>query len=172
MQRPAPEPWMRGPVDGVAPLLQPVAHSLIYVREELHRVLPGVPDGQLWSRPASLGSIGFHVRHIAGSLDRLFTYARDETLSDAQFAALKAEGDPATPPPDASALLAVADAALDQAMAQVRATDPATLADRRVVGRLKLESTVIGLLFHAVEHAQRHVGQIVTLARLGGAAVR
>lgn len=157
---------MRGPVEGFAPLLQPVAHSLLYVREELHRVLPGVTDAQLWARPAGVGSIGFHVRHIIGSLDRLCTYARGESLSAEQLAALKAEGEPGTPPPNVATLLALADAALDTAMAQVRGTDPSTLADRRVVGRLRLESTVVGLLFHSAEHAQRHVGQIVTMARL------
>lgn len=161
-----PEPWMRGPVEGVAPLLQPVAHSLTYVREELHRALPGVAEQHLWARPADLGSIGFHVRHIASSLDRLCTYARDEVLSPEQLAALKSDGEPGTPPPDVSTLLALADGALDKAMAQVRQTDAATLTDIRVVGRLRLQSTVIGLLFHAAEHAQRHVGQIVTLSRM------
>jgi hypothetical protein len=161
-----PEPWMRGPVEGVPPLLQPVAHSLVYVREELQRVLPPLSVDQVWACPAGVGSIGFHVRHIAGSIDRLFTYARGEALSAEQLAALKSEREPGTPPPDVPALLALADAALDRAMAQVRATDQSTLADRRVVGRLRLESTVIGLLFHGAEHAQRHVGQIVTTARV------
>ena len=31
-------------------------------------------------------------------------------------------------------------------------------------------STVIGLLFHAAEHTQRHAGQIATASRLGLAA--
>jgi hypothetical protein len=34
--------------------------------------------------------------------------------------------------------------------------------DERLVGRLKLPSTVVGLLFHAAEHTQRHVGQAAT----------
>jgi uncharacterized damage-inducible protein DinB len=163
---------MRGPVDGVPALLQPVAHSLIFVREELHRVLPALAPAQLWTCPAGAASIGFHVRHVAGSLDRLFTYARGEALSEAQRAALKAEAEPGAPPADAASLLAAADAQIDLAMSQLRGTPAEALLERRGVGRLQLPSTVLGLLFHAAEHAQRHVGQVVTTARVvssGGA---
>ncbi len=162
----APEPWMRGPVDGVPPLLQPVAHSLIFAREELHRVVAPLAARQLWARPSGAASIGFHVCHLAGALDRLLTYARGESLSAEQREALKSEGSPGDVPPDAATLLARADAALDHAMAQVRATAEQALLEPRGVGRQQLPSTVLGLLFHAAEHAQRHVGQIVTTARL------
>jgi uncharacterized damage-inducible protein DinB len=109
---------------------------------------------------------------VAGSLDRLFTYARGEALSEAQRAALKAEAEPGAPPADAASLLAAADAQIDLAMSQLRGTPAEALLERRGVGRLQLPSTVLGLLFHAAEHAQRHVGQVVTTARVvssGGA---
>ena len=160
-----PEPWMRGPVEGIPPLLQPVAHSLVFVREELQRVLPPLSADQVWARPAGGASIGFHVRHVAGSLDRLFTYARGDALSAEQRAALKSEAEPGSPPADATRLLGDVDAALDRAMAQLRAIPEASLLQPRGVGRQQLPSTVIGLLFHGAEHAQRHVGQVVTTAR-------
>jgi uncharacterized damage-inducible protein DinB len=159
---------MRGAVEGVPPLLQPVAHSLIYVREELQRLLPPLATDRLWDRPAGAASIGFHVRHLAGSLERLFTYARGESLSAEQLAALKTEGHAGEPPADASTLLAHAEAVIERAMAQLRAMSETTLVEPRTVGRKQLPSTVIGLLFHAAEHAQRHLGQIVTTAMVLG----
>jgi uncharacterized damage-inducible protein DinB len=163
---------MRGAIEGVPALLQPVAHSLIHVREELARVLAGLPTERLWARPAGVASIGFHVRHLAGSLDRLFTYARGEALSGTQLIALKTEADPGTPAADAASLLRAALAGVERALSQVRDTREETLLQPRGVGRQRLPSTVVGLLFHAAEHAQRHLGQIATTARFvsaGGA---
>jgi uncharacterized damage-inducible protein DinB len=108
--------------------------------------------------------VGWHVRHAAGSLDRLTTYARGAALDDAQRAALAAE--PTVGGADAATLGALFDAQVERALAQLRATDAATLTDAREVGRARLPSTVLGLLFHAAEHTQRHVGAIVTTARL------
>jgi uncharacterized damage-inducible protein DinB len=157
-----PEAWLRGPVAGVPALLQPVAHSLVQCRDELTAALAGLTPQQIWERGHGAASIGFHARHAAGSLDRLFTYARGEALSPAQLAALASEADP-DPAADASpALVARFDAAVERALAQLRETDETTLTEPREVGRARLPSTVLGLLFHAAEHTQRHVGQLVT----------
>jgi uncharacterized damage-inducible protein DinB len=110
--------------------------------------------------------VGFHLRHAAGSLDRLFTYARGEALSPEQRAFLAREAEPGTPPAEAADLVAAFERQIDLALAQVRATPESTLLEPRGVGRLQLPSTVLGLLFHAAEHTQRHVGQIVTTARV------
>src|SRR5688500_14964036 len=88
-----PEAWLRGPVDGVPALLQPVAHALIQVREEIDALVSPLSPAQIWEQPAGAASIGFHVRHAGGSLDRLFTYARGEMLNDAQKTALAGEAD-------------------------------------------------------------------------------
>lgn len=117
-------------------------------------------------RPGGGASIGFHVRHLVGALDRLFTYARGEGLSASQLAALKQEGDPGTPPADAQALTAALATATARAIDQLRATDPSTLLDPRSVGRQRMPSTVIGLLAHGGEHAARHAGQALTLRRV------
>lgn len=162
---PLPEPWLRGPIEGVPPLLQPVAHGLVQCREEVAATLADLTSEQIWASPAGAASIGFHVRHAAGSLDRLFTYARGEGLSPGQRAALAAETQPDLAPNAAARLTALFDEAVEVALAQLRATDPAGLLDARGVGRAQLPSTVLGLLFHAAEHTQRHAGQAVTTAK-------
>lgn len=110
--------------------------------------------------------MGFHLRHAAGSLDRLLTYARGEALSAEQLTFLAAEGEPGEPPESAAALADAFEAQVGRAMEQLRSTPESTLLEARGVGRLQLPSTVLGLLFHAAEHTQRHVGQIVTTARI------
>jgi hypothetical protein len=164
-----PEVWLRGPLPDVLPELQPVAHSLLQVREEIEAAASLSPK-QLWARPGGAASIGFHLTHLAGSLDRLLTYARDKTLNAAQRAALAAEEREGIPgqPPETPALVLVRAAldALDRALAQVRATPLCTLDEARAVGRARLPSTVLGLLVHAAEHAQRHSAQIITTAKV------
>ena len=162
----APEVWLRGPIAEIPPLLQPVAHSLLQSREELHAALAGLSPADVWTTPGGAASVGFHARHAAGSLDRLFTYARGEQLNAAQKAALAAEGQPDLRPQVVAGLLAEFDGAVERALAQLRATDEATLTQGRAVGRGQLPSTVVGLLFHAAEHTQRHMGQLMTTARV------
>ncbi|WP_420455624.1 DinB family protein [Rubrivirga sp.] len=162
-----PEVWLRGPVDGVPALLQPVAHALLQAREDVTALTDELPADRLWDRPGGAASAGFHLQHLAGVLDRMLTYARGEPLSDKQLATLAAEGarDEALTP------AALADAfgdGVDAALAQLRATDPATLADARPVGRQRLPSTVVGTLVHAAEHTQRHVGQLLVTVRVVG----
>jgi len=159
-----PEVWLRGPVEGVPPPLQPVAHSLLQCREELGRLLDGMAAARIWRSPGDAPSIGFHVRHAIGSLDRLFTYARGAMLSDAQRDVLAMES-VADLNLGAGDLLSAFDAAMSRAMDQLCDTPEGVLTDRRLVGRAQLPSTVIGLLFHAAEHTQRHVGQAITTAR-------
>lgn len=159
-----PEVWLRGPVPDVPTALQPSAHALLQARADLERAATGLEPDALWARPVGVASVGFHVRHAGGSVDRLFTYARGESLTDAQLASLAAEREPGDPSAVAEALVAALDDIVQRALAQLRATDPASLAEPRLVGRARLPSTVAGLLFHAAEHAQRHAGQAITTA--------
>lgn len=161
-----PEVWLRGPIAGIAPLLQPVAHSLLQCREEVRSTMMSLTSEQIWSRPGGAASIDYHIRHAIGSLDRLFTYARGEMLSDAQLAALATERDPDPALSSGDQLASVFGAAVDRALEQLRTTDESTLLDVRAVGRARLPSSVVGLLFHAAEHTQRHVGQAVTTAKI------
>ena len=161
-----PEVWLRGPLPDVPPLLQPVAHSLLQCREEVEAVVPSLTPAELRARPAGAASVEYHVRHAAGSLDRLLTYARGEQLSDAQRDALAAESAPASPGAEATEVATFFTTAVDSALAQVRHTPESALLQPREVGRGRLPSTVLGLLFHAAEHTQRHIGQMVTTAKI------
>lgn len=160
--------WLQGPVPGVPDLLQHVAHALIECDNDIRDLLARLPPDLLWSRPAGAASVGFHVRHSMGSLDRLFTYARGEALSAPQLAVLAGEKDlgPQSVPSDR--LGPDFAAAIGRAVEQLRRTPVESLLDRREVGRARLPSTVIGLLSHAGEHTYRHVGQALTTARVVG----
>jgi len=161
-----PEVWLRGPVDGYDPRVMPVVHSLLQVREDLARLERQVTAEQLWARPGGAASIGFHIRHTGGALDRLLTYARGEMLGDAQQAFLAGEERPAGPVPDVSSLVAEVSRTIDRSLEQLRTTPPDRLLDPRRVGRAGLPSTVLGLLVHAAEHSTRHMGQAITTARI------
>lgn len=157
--------WLRGPIDGVTPLLQPVAHALLQASEEVRTAITGLAVDQLQARPGGAASVGFHVRHSLGSLDRLFTYARGEALSESQLATLAEEKNQERA--DTPELLGTMYAAgVDRALAQLRATPEQALLDKREVGRAKLPSNVIGLLVHAAEHTAGHAAQTVTTAKI------
>lgn len=147
-------------------MLQPLAHALLDCAEQIHHALDGLTTDQLTARPQGIASLEFHVRHACGSLDRLFTYARGESLSEQQREYLAAEKSPSTPPPSVSELLQVLDRHVEQAIDQLKRTAESNLAEPREVGRAKLPSTTVGLLFHGAEHTARHTGQIVTTAKL------
>lgn len=158
--------WQRGPVDGVPAVLQPVAHILLQVRESVHDMVPGLTEAQWNARPAGVASAAFHVRHMAGVIDRLFTYARGDALTDAQRTALAVEREPAITLADIPAVLATLDATVEAAVQALTSIDTATLGDWRGIGRAQLPSTVIGCLVHGAEHSMRHVGQLSVTLRV------
>lgn len=160
------EAWLAGPEPGVPPLLQPVAHMLRHAQADVRRALEGLTPTQLWLRPGGAAAVGFHVRHAAGSIDRLLTYARGEALRDEQRAALAAEADPGDHPPDGAALQALFDAAVEAAIAALRRVREEDLLLPRGVGRQQRPSTVLGILAHMGEHAARHAGQALTTAKI------
>jgi hypothetical protein len=157
--------WQRGPVDGVPALLQPVAHILLQVRESVEELVAGLAEAQWNARPANIASAAFHVRHITGVIDRLFTYARGEALSAEQFASLRAEGAPLSES-DVTEALSALGARVDAAIAELKTVDISKLTDYRAVGRAQLPSTVVGCLVHGAEHAMRHVGQLSVTTRV------
>ncbi|HET9831747.1 MAG TPA: DinB family protein [Vicinamibacterales bacterium] len=157
--------WQRGPIDGVPAVLQPVAHILLQVRESVGEIVAPLTEREWNARPAGVASAAFHVRHMTGVIDRLFTYARGHGLSPEQFAAIQSEGQELL----ATDVVTVLDALsrrVDAALAELRTIDVATLGDYRSVGRAQLPSTVIGCLVHGAEHAMRHVGQLSVTVRV------
>jgi uncharacterized damage-inducible protein DinB len=160
-----PEVWLRGPVAGVPAPLQPVAHALLQALEDAERLTAGLETADIWTSPGGAATIGFHLRHMSGSLDRLLSYARGAALDDVQRAALAAEKQP-TPDVSADVLLRELRATINSALEQLRSTPVDTLDEHRPVGRAGYPSTVRGLLYHAGEHAARHAGQISTTVRI------
>lgn len=163
---PEPEVWLRGPVEGVHPLLMPAAHALLGAQQDLRHAAADLTAEELAQRPGGAASVGFHLRHIAGSLGRLYTYALGQPLTDSQRAALRAEGEAGTPPESAAELLDLVDAAIAEAMEVLRSTKESELLEFRGVGRAQLPSNTLGLLFHGAEHTQRHTGQVITTAKI------
>jgi len=155
------EAWIDGKLEGYAPLLMPAAHALAQAIVDLQKHAPGLSDEELTARPNNAPSAAFHLRHIAGSIDRLLTYLRGEQLNDAQFAALKAE---TVDDSDfnAAELTRRAVAEINNALEVLKSVDLNDLFEERFVGRQKLPTNVFGLLFHIAEHTARHVGQVVT----------
>lgn len=159
----ATEYWMSGPVDNIPALLQPVAHALLQANLEVNDLMQDFPEARLWERPADVASPGFHLQHISGVLDRLFTYARAEALTTEQLAYLSGEGKPVDTLPE---LLDRFNAQVHKALLQLSVTSEATLTEFRGVGRKQLPSTVLGLLFHAAEHTMRHTGQLLVTVKI------
>ena len=159
------ERWQAGPVDGIPALLQPVAHALLQVGDDV-RGAGGLPAPLLWASPGGVAPIGWHLLHVSGSTDRLLTYARGEQLTPAQRSRLDLERTLPDPRPTAGALVADWDETVAAALAQLAATPDADLLLPREIGRARLPTTVLGLLFHAAEHASRHAGQVVTTMKL------
>ena len=145
-------------------MLQPVAHALLQAREEINELMQGFPDALLWEKPAGMASPGFHLQHMAGVLDRLYTYARGEQLDQKQLDYLAAESKNVDV--KVSQLLEHFNKQVDIAIKQLSETDEAALTEIRGVGRAKVPSTVIGLLVHSAEHTMRHIGQLLVTVRV------
>lgn len=156
------EPWLRGPIPEISPLLSPLLASFRHATEDLARFTEGLSPEQLWTAPAGCGSVGFHLRHIAGSTSRLMAYLQGRELTQAERAALQAEK---TPGESRDELLGGIGRAFADAERIIRSLDPTSLAEPRWVGRKRLPTTVIGLLTHIAEHTQRHVGEVVVTVR-------
>ena len=158
-----PEPWLRGPIAGTDPLVTPVLAGFTQVREDLALHTAGLSQEQVWKQVGSLPSLGFQLRHIAGSVDRLMTYLMGEQISSEQIAVLKQESAPGE---NLEELLRGIDTGLTQAEEELRTIDPATIHEPRGIGRKQLPTSVLGLLVHIAEHTQRHLGQAITTAKL------
>lgn len=159
----AEEPWLRGPLAGVSPLLAPTLHAYQQAREDLARWTEGLTAEQIWRREADIPSVGFQLRHIAGSVDRITTYLQGQSLTPEQLAALRQEAEPGA---GRDQLLAAVISSLDASEAVIRSLPLDSLEEPRTVGRKALPTTVIGLVVHLAEHTQRHVGQAITTAKL------
>ena len=164
MEKPnLPEPWLRGTLTDVAPVQRAVLHALELAKEDLTRWCGDLTDAQLNARPADIAPIAFHIRHIARATDRLLTYAEGNPLTSEQISAMKSE---LTPDATRDQLFTELTQALDAAATRIRAFTLEALNQPRTVGRQQMPTTVAGLVVHVADHAQRHVGQAVTTAKI------
>jgi hypothetical protein len=157
------EPWLRGTLTEVDAVRRQVLHSLEMSSEDVERWCAGLSDPEMNARPFGVAPVAFHLRHIAGSLDRLLTYAEGGQLSGAQMDALAGEMDVGA---FAEVVMAEVRAGLGEAARRVRMISSGSYEEARGVGRKLLPTTVGGLLVHCAEHTQRHVGQAVTTAKV------
>jgi uncharacterized damage-inducible protein DinB len=157
------EPWLRGTLKELDPVRRGVLHALWLASEDAARWCSGLNDGEMEARPLGLPSIGFQMRHMVRSLDRLLTYAEGRPLSDLQMTTLASE---MTEMGSREALLAEFKGGMRLAEERVLASLPESYEEARGVGRKMLPTTVGGLLVHCAEHTQRHAGQMVTTAKV------
>lgn len=157
--------WLSGPIASVIPVLQPAAHAILQAQKEVQEAVHDFPEALLWKRPAGVASVAFHLQHLAGVLDRLFTYARGGQLSTLQLDALQKEGNENKniQPGD---LLQQFNNQVNVAIEQLKNTKEEFVFETRYVGRKQIPSDTLGLLFHAAEHTQRHTGQLLVTVRI------
>lgn len=160
------EVWQRGPVEGVPDLLQPVAHAILQAQEDAKRHTENFPDGLLWEKPYGVASVGFHLNHLSGVINRLFTYADNKKLTEDQLKFLKGEENPENLPLKLADLIGVFEETVQVALDYLRQTSTDDLTEFRGLGRAQLPTTKLGLLFHAAEHSQRHIGQLLVTVRI------
>lgn len=140
----------------------PVFFSFAQVREDLDRYMSGLTEQQVWCLFGK-ASLGFHLKHLAGSVDRLGTYLLGGQLSEDQLRFLHEERIPSG---SAAQLIGLIQVSLFTCEARLRQIDPDGIYQPRTVGRQHLPTTVIGLLTHLAEHTQRHLGQAITLSQI------
>ena len=160
------EVWLRGPIENIPALLQPVAHALLQADEEAQAIMENFPEEHLWEKPGGVASPAFHLQHLTGVLDRLFTYARQQALSDEQLQYLSVEGNQEKSSLNASAMLRAFHKQVQLSLKQLSETDALTLTDEREIGRQKIPTTLIGLYVHSAEHAMRHIGQLLVTVKM------
>lgn len=157
------EPWLRELNLGVHPALAQPLFALQQVSEDVSKHTSGLSDVQVWASPLGLTPLGFHLRHLAGSTDRLTTYLAGGALSESQLAELAREKSPG---PSREELLAALEVAVQRADDVIRNLDPDEFASPRYIGRKRIPTTAIGLAIHIAEHSQRHTGQIISACHL------
>jgi len=157
------EPWLRGTHTDLPPAARAVIHALELAGDDAKRWTDGLTDLELHAQPFGLMSVASQLKHVAGSTDRLLTYAEGGQLSDQQLSAMKKE---LSGGETLEQLLAELDAALGRATDRVRAIADGDLNTLRKVGRKQLPTTLGGALIHVADHTQRHIGQLVTTAKV------
>jgi uncharacterized damage-inducible protein DinB len=157
------EPWLRGTYPDIPASGRAVLHTLDLALDDIAKWTAGLTDAEIHSAPLGLTPIAYHLRHIARSIDRILTYAEGSQLSAEQLAALKAES---AGEESLATLLAEVEISFSNAADRIRVLATADLNTPRFVGRKQLPTSIGGALIHVADHTQRHVGQVVTTAKV------
>jgi uncharacterized damage-inducible protein DinB len=162
---PAPyvEPWLRGTHSDIPAVGRAVLHALDLALDDLTKWTTGLTDAEVHAQPLGLPAVAFHLKHIARSIDRLLNYAEGGQLTSQQLVALKGEQ---TGTETLAELLAEVEASFSNAADRVRVLATAGFNTFRGVGRKQLPTSIGGALIHVADHTQRHVGQVVTTAKV------
>ena len=166
MEETLPEVWLRGAQNEFPVLLQPITFALQQAQEDIEKYTFNFPDELLYERPGNAASVAFHLQHLSGVLDRMFTYAENMPLNEAQQNWLSSEGKAPEKYTSAAELVQIFNDRIQTSLQKLKTIDIKTLTEPRGVGRKQLPSTVFGLLIHAAEHTQRHVGQLLVTAKV------
>jgi uncharacterized damage-inducible protein DinB len=157
------EPWLRGTYSDVPAVARAVLHALDLAADDLIKWTEGLTDLEVHAQPFGLMAVACHLKHIARSTDRLLTYAEGGQLSIEQLQSLKGES---TGAETLHELLAEIETSFTDAAGRVRALGSADFNTERAVGRKQLPTSLGGALIHVADHTQRHVGQVVTTAKV------
>lgn len=162
------EPWLSGTHTDVPAVARAVLHAFDLAMDDLTKWTEGLTDVEIHTLPLELPPIAFHLRHIARSVDRLLTYAEGGQLSPEQLTKLKSEeiGPQHDERETLHALLGEVGASFANAAQRVRTLATADMNTPRGVGRKQLPTSVGGALVHVADHTMRHVGQVVTTAKV------
>jgi uncharacterized damage-inducible protein DinB len=157
------EPWLRGTHTDVPAVGRAVLHALELALDDITKWTSGLNDAEVHSQPLGLPTVSFHLKHIARSVDRILSYAEGNVLTAEQLAALKSEqaGEETL-----AELMAEVEASFSNAAERVRVLATADFETFRGVGRKQLPTSIGGTLVHVADHTQRHVGQVVTTAKV------
>jgi hypothetical protein len=161
------EPWMRGILPGIDPVRGHLLRAVEHIDEDLERAIEGLSAEQLWATPRGMTSAGFHAKHLAGSTERLCTYLEGQQLDAGQLAAMAEEG---RGEDSAADLIEAVKRALARYERDIRVLSPEHFGDIREIGRNRLQTTAISVAIQIAEHGQRHVGQVISAAKLARAA--
>lgn len=125
------EPWLRGTRGDVDAVRRAVLHALELAAEDTARWCDELNGEEMEARPYGLPSVGFQLRHVARSLDRLLTYADGQQLTERQLKLLKTEEEFV----DREATLMEFAEAIEVSMTRVLAFSEKSYEQPRAVGR-------------------------------------
>lgn len=160
------EVWQQGPIANIPALLQPVAHTLLQAREELNDMMKNFLEKLLCEKPANVASPAFHLQHLTGVPDRLFTYGKKQLLSISQLHSLSIEGNQYETLLSMNELIELFNKQVDLAINELKNINADTLTEVRTIGRKLIPTTLMGLYVHAAEHIMRHIGQLLVTVKI------